>query len=80
MVITSRTNKLIFLFGALFLGGCGLEEQASYQSPYKITIEETAYMVGCIEMGQRAHIPQAATLCADMSEDFLKRHRRPGET
>lgn len=45
---------------------------------YQLTVEETAYMVGCIEMAQRAHYLNYVVACADMDETFIKRHKRPG--
>ena len=47
-------------------------------STYDLTSEEVAYMIGCIEMGEYAKVPKAPTKCADMSFEFLQRHRRPG--
>ena len=59
------------------MGGCVPPE--SLNAHYNLTNEEVAYMIGCVEMGQRAHVVEAATKCSDMSYDFLQRHKRPGQ-
>lgn len=69
-----RLIPLFFVFAA-----CTDEPPVKYETPYQLTVEEVAYMVGCLEMGERAHLSNYVSACADMDEQFIKRHRRPGE-
>ena len=60
----------------LVLTGCVPPES---HPTYNLTTEEVAYMVGCIEMGKANHDMNTVAKCADMSFQFLQRHRRPGK-
>lgn len=70
--------KYLVLLSLFMFGACD-ELQVQAPDAYQLTVEEVAYMVGCLEMGERQHVPKAATVCADMNEAFMKRHKRPGE-
>lgn len=75
MATASRTGKLIIL-GAL-LAGC--EAPPPESTPYQLTIEEVAYVAGCMDMGERLKVAKAGFICADLDVSFIKRHKRPGE-
>jgi len=64
---------LVVLIGA---SGCIPPEP---NATYNLTTEEVAYMVGCIEMGKAKHDLDTVAKCADMSFQFLQRHKRPGQ-
>lgn len=71
-------KKFLLPLLLVFAAGCD-EPPVKYETPYQLTVEEVAYMVGCLEMGERLHVDKAASTCADMDEQFIKRHRRPGQ-
>lgn len=59
----------------MFLLGC-MKQEAPYVDPYEVSKEEVAYMVGCIDAFTRLKELKSASICADMTEEFLMRHRR----